>query len=207
MMRPFWSCVSALNALQNSMMFTPCWPSAGPTGGAGFAAPPGTWSLMRVRPFFATALDLLHLVEADLDRRFAAEDRNQHLELRRVLVDLGDLAGKVRERAGNHLHGLADRELGARPRPLRGLAVEQAIDLRLAQRHRLLLRAHEAGHAGRPLHERPGVLVEVHVDKHVAGHRPALDLDFLAVLHFPDLLGGDHDLADVALLAERDHAA
>ena len=40
-MRPFWSAVWALNALQNSMMLTPCWPSAGPTGGAGFAWPPG----------------------------------------------------------------------------------------------------------------------------------------------------------------------
>ena len=46
-----WVC--ALNALQNSMMFTPCWPSAGPTGGAGFACPAGTWSLMSVRTFFA----------------------------------------------------------------------------------------------------------------------------------------------------------
>src|SRR5579875_384084 len=35
----FW--VWALKALQNSMMFTPRWPSAGPTGGEGFAAPPG----------------------------------------------------------------------------------------------------------------------------------------------------------------------
>src|SRR2546427_13010640 len=76
-----------------------------------------------VRGFGISHLDLLHLVEADLDRGLAAEDRNQHLELRRVLVDLGDLAGEVRERAGNDLHGLADRELGARPRPLRGLAV------------------------------------------------------------------------------------
>ena len=45
--------VWALNALQNSMMFTPCWPRAGPTGGAGLAAPPGTWSLMVVRTFLA----------------------------------------------------------------------------------------------------------------------------------------------------------
>ena len=52
-MRPFWSAVCALNALQNSMMLTPCWPSAGPTGGAGFAWPPGIWSLIRVRTFFA----------------------------------------------------------------------------------------------------------------------------------------------------------
>src|SRR3712207_506852 len=38
--------VWALNALQNSMMLTPCWPSAGPTGGAGVAAPALIWSLM-----------------------------------------------------------------------------------------------------------------------------------------------------------------
>ena len=31
----FW--VFALKALQKSMMFRPCWPSAGPTGGAGVA--------------------------------------------------------------------------------------------------------------------------------------------------------------------------
>src|SRR3954454_4331734 len=37
-----WSWVCALNALQTSRMFTPCWPSAGPSGGAGFAAPAGT---------------------------------------------------------------------------------------------------------------------------------------------------------------------
>ena len=54
--RPFWSAVWALNALQNSMMLTPCWPSAGPTGGAGLACPPGICSLIRVRTFFAMYL-------------------------------------------------------------------------------------------------------------------------------------------------------
>jgi hypothetical protein len=38
-MRPFSCAVWALNALQNSMMLTPCWPSAGPTGGAGVRLP------------------------------------------------------------------------------------------------------------------------------------------------------------------------
>src|SRR3954454_12753728 len=38
--------VAALYALQNSMMLTPCWHSAGPTGGAGVAAPSLIWSLM-----------------------------------------------------------------------------------------------------------------------------------------------------------------
>src|SRR5471032_1937116 len=36
------SCVLALKALQNSMMLRPRWPSAGPMGGEGFAAPAGT---------------------------------------------------------------------------------------------------------------------------------------------------------------------
>src|SRR5450631_485937 len=46
-----WVC--ALNALQNSMMFTPCWPRAGPTGGLGFAWPAGICSLIYPVTFFA----------------------------------------------------------------------------------------------------------------------------------------------------------
>ena len=53
MIRPFSCAVWALNAFVNSTMLTPCWPSAGPTGGAGFACPPGICSLMSVRTFFA----------------------------------------------------------------------------------------------------------------------------------------------------------
>src|SRR6185312_5897769 len=49
----FGPCVAALNALQNSMMLTPCWPSAGPTGGAGLAWPAGICSLMTLMTFFA----------------------------------------------------------------------------------------------------------------------------------------------------------
>src|SRR5918992_3642639 len=136
-----WVC--ALNCLQNSMMFTPCWPSAGPTGGAGLACPPGTWSLMRVRTLRAIWLDLLDLVEADLDRGLPTEDRHEDLELSRVLVDLGDLAREVGQRPGHHLDGLADLELGPRARPLGGLAVEQAVDLALIQRHRVVRGADE----------------------------------------------------------------
>ena len=43
------SAVFALKALQNSMMFRPCCPSAGPTGGAGFAAPAEIMSLIFAR--------------------------------------------------------------------------------------------------------------------------------------------------------------
>ena len=39
-------CVWALKALQNSMIFKPCWPRAGPTGGLGLASPAGTCSFI-----------------------------------------------------------------------------------------------------------------------------------------------------------------
>jgi hypothetical protein len=42
---PGLSCVLALNCLQNSIIFNPAAPSAGPTGGEGFAAPPLTCNL------------------------------------------------------------------------------------------------------------------------------------------------------------------
>src|SRR6202142_2441058 len=47
----FW--VWALNALQNSMMLRPRWPSAGPIGGDGLAAPAGTCNLRNPVTFFA----------------------------------------------------------------------------------------------------------------------------------------------------------
>src|ERR1700742_454283 len=96
--------VAALYALQNSMMLTPCWPSAGPTGGAGLAAPALICSLMIAASFFfggmtfsssrkswsvqfgfrgagPDGLDLGHLAERQLDRRLAAEDRHQDVQL------------------------------------------------------------------------------------------------------------------------------
>src|SRR4051812_21864841 len=58
MMRSSFICgwVRALKLLQNSMMLTPCCPSAGPTGGDGFALPAGTCNLMRPVTFFMTHL-------------------------------------------------------------------------------------------------------------------------------------------------------
>src|SRR5215470_5015042 len=54
MIRPSFACacVAALNCLQNSMMLTPCWPSAGPMGGAGLALPAGICSFTCPVTFF-----------------------------------------------------------------------------------------------------------------------------------------------------------
>src|SRR3954451_3912294 len=220
---PMSPAVWALKALTNSMMLMPCWPSAGPTGGAGEACPPGACSLMVVRTFFMSHLRghpaheserrgrgsdsyLLDLVVAHLDGRLAAKDRYQHLQLARVLVDLGDLAREVRQGAGDDLDRLADVELRAARGPHRDLAVQQTVDLGLRQRDRLVGRADEAGDARRALDHLPRVLVEVHVDQHVAGHRALLDRDLLVVLHLLDGLGRHDDLAHGTGLTERGDA-
>src|SRR5579862_8797290 len=53
---PASALVTALNSLQNAMMLTPCWPSAGPTGGAGFAWPAGICSFTIACSFFAISI-------------------------------------------------------------------------------------------------------------------------------------------------------
>src|SRR5215211_5034221 len=160
MIRPFSCCVWALNALQNSMMLTPCWPSAGPTGGAGLACPPGIWSLITVRTFFAigpSLVELLDLVERELDRDLALEDVDEHLQLLLVGIDVDDLAVEVGERAARHLDRLPERELnlGTRRGAGRLPRVENAVDLALRQRHGLRAGADEPRDARRVLDHAP----------------------------------------------------
>ena len=59
---PDWVAVRSLYSLRNAIMLMPCWPSAGPTGGAGVALPAGNWSVMTAFTFFANAC-LLSLLE------------------------------------------------------------------------------------------------------------------------------------------------
>src|SRR4029077_4937988 len=77
---PACPCVRALNCLQNSMMFTPCGPSAVPTGGAGFAAPAGHCSFTIALTFLAILvspqLQIVHF-----DGRRAPEQADRHFDL------------------------------------------------------------------------------------------------------------------------------
>ena len=52
MIMPSSLAVLALNALQKSIMFTPCWPRAGPIGGEGLALPASTCNLICVIIFY-----------------------------------------------------------------------------------------------------------------------------------------------------------
>src|SRR5260370_1594 len=165
MMLPRCDSVAALYCLQKSMMLTPCGPSAVPTGGAGVATPAFSCTLTTAAIFFflgamfrgpyltgLTALnvrgslrsDLADLVERQLDRCLATEDRDEHLELLGIGIDLVHGRGKRRERPIHNGNGLADLEvhrscaqrLGLLRHLLLGLGGEQACHLVQAQRRR-----------------------------------------------------------------------
>src|SRR5580700_9047843 len=155
MMLPRCDSVAALYCLQKSMMLTPCGPSAVPTGGAGVATPALSWTLTIAAIFFFlgamsfsfltfAVLDLADLIERQLDRRLPAEDRDQHLELLGVGVDLVHGRRKGRERPVHNRNGLAHLEvhrsrsggLGLLGHLLLGLRREQHRHLVQAQRRR-----------------------------------------------------------------------
>src|SRR5512134_2155694 len=105
---PFMFAVWALNCWTNCPMFTPCWPRAGPMGGAGVACPPGACSLIVAVISFATAQtpfadrsrsDPLQLPVFDLDRGRPAKDLDDERDHAALLVDAVHLAFEVLEAA------------------------------------------------------------------------------------------------------------
>lgn len=50
--KPILSAVLALYSLQNAEIFTPCWPNAGPIGGAGVAFPAVNDNFTKALTFF-----------------------------------------------------------------------------------------------------------------------------------------------------------
>src|SRR6516165_9276554 len=114
--------VAWLYCLQNSMVCTPCGPSAVPTGGAGVAEPASSWIFTTAMTFFGgmpVLLQLLDLAELQLDRGLPPEDVDQHLDLELVLVDLGDVPREVGERPLLDADRLVQLELVRRAAPLR----------------------------------------------------------------------------------------
>src|SRR5437868_4567614 len=203
--RPSLACawVCALNSLQKPMMFTPCWPSAGPTGGEGFAFPAGSCSLTIPVTFFTRSsyLSLLHLHEVQLDRRRAPEDGDQHADAALVRIHFLDRPVEVRERAVDHAHVVAFLELDLRLRLERALGElgGQSRDLVLRHRGRLGGVADESGDLRRVLHQVPGAVVQLHLHEDVPREELALRGALLALDHLDDVLHRDEDVAEVLL--------
>src|SRR5262249_35025942 len=167
---PSWLPVWALKPLQNSMMLTPCWPSAGPTGGDGLAFPAGICSLTTAWTFFAMS-EPFDLVVLELDRGEPPEDGHHDLQLAPLRIEVVDGALEVHERALAHPHLVALLEGGLELRLLRALLhlPQDALHLVERQRHRPGPRADEAGDLWRRAHEVPRVVGHLHLDEEVPG--------------------------------------
>src|SRR6185436_11734281 len=222
---PMYCWVCSLYCRQNSMMFTPCWPSAVPTGGAGVAWPARIWSLTTASTFFFAILghllryerppglphagwflDLRHLVEGELDRRLPVEDVHEHLQLALVQVDLADRAVEVGERSRDDPHHVVLLESEAELR-LHLLLLHRQDLLHLTTRERRGLASRpgrdEPRHPGRVPDDVPRVVVVDHLDQEVAGEDLALDDLLLAALDLHDVLHRDVDVEDLVLHLHR----
>lgn len=74
---------------------------------------------------------------------------------------------------------------------------EHAVDFVLVHRNRLSSRSGEITHAARVADEIPGLVVELHVNHHVAGIQLLFPDPPLAPFGLNDLLSGDDDVAEV----------
>src|ERR1017187_2770216 len=137
MIMPGWSLVLALYSLQNAMMFTPCCPNAGPTGGAGLAWPAGICSLIIPVIFFAmsflslkhqkrlsaapkrcdvltfqrlTVLTFFHLPVFQFDGCIAPEYVDRHFKLASLRLDFLDHTTEVEEGTVVDLHRFPEFE-------------------------------------------------------------------------------------------------
>src|SRR5271167_2320312 len=233
MTRPamFWVC--ALKALQNSMILTPRWPSAGPTGGDGLAAPAGICSLIDPTTFLATlnsfpvyssrdrrlrefdarigesiviVSGLLYLHKVELDRSCAAEDRNENADLALLGLDFLDGAVEVLEGTVDDLDRLAhfEQHLGLGPeRTLLHLLLD-FLDLGHRDFGRIGGMPDEAGDFRRILYDVPGLVVEHHLHEDIAGEKFAAgDLARTALAEFLHALDRHQHLADLFFLVER----
>src|SRR5438477_7544057 len=110
MTMPDWVAVRSLYSFKNAIMLMPCWPNAGPTGGAGVALPAGSCSVMTALTFFAIQAlldDPLHLQEIELDGRLAAEERHQYPHFALFRIDVVNHADEIGKRTIDDLDAFA----------------------------------------------------------------------------------------------------
>src|SRR5207248_2859441 len=99
------------------------------------------------------------LLKIELDRRISTEDRDQHLELLLVQVDLFDLAGEFRERSGDDANDLVLLELDDGNGSMALQRLENIGDLPRLKGNGLAAGRYETDYARRGFHQVPGRIV------------------------------------------------
>src|SRR5512136_307404 len=221
---PIILAVRALYSLQKAIIFKPCWPRAGPTGGAGLALPAWICSLTTAFTFLAILtnpppqiITAQHYCRARIGRwlhpfnlqkvyfywRLAAKHADQHAHAGAVGINGIHCAHKVLKRSLDDAHFLpfskADLDLGR----FGFHALEDFVDFFLAQRNGLGARPHEIGHARSIAHHIPGVVVHYHFDEDVAGEDAPLGSPALSVSQLHLFLGWHDHLENLVLHPHR----
>src|SRR3972149_9302554 len=118
-MPPAWEAVRTLYSLTKAMMLTPCWPRAGPTGGAGVAWPAGICNLTNpVTCFLGAAISSSlylpvnlaghDLQEVQLNRGGASKDRHHDLDFLALQIHFRHKAREIGKRPIGHLDRITD---------------------------------------------------------------------------------------------------
>src|SRR5213594_874109 len=207
MMDPSWLWVLALNCLQNSIMFTPCCPRAGPTGGAGLAFPAGICNLTRVLTSFAKTcpfpLQPLDLRKPQLDRSAPAKNADQDFHPPAFLIDLVHHSVEPEERSVDNAHAVPFVKflfLAGHRCPAVDLLAER-VDLLLRQGDGVRAPAHEARDLRGLLDHLPGLVRHVHFNQHIPREKFPSRGAFLAFLDLDHVLGRHQHLPDLVLQA------
>src|SRR5262245_32232064 len=185
------------------MMLTPCCPSAGPTGGEGFAFPAGICSFTIAWTFFAMS-EPFDLVVLEFHGSQPPEDRHHDLQLAALGVEIVDRSLEVHEGPLDHPHLVTLLEGRLELRLLRALfhLAEDALDLRERQVDGFRPGTDEAGHLGRRANEMPRLVRHLHLHEQVPWEEFLLRLDLLAFPNLSDLLVRHDDTADRVLQTE-----
>src|SRR5436309_4531573 len=192
MMDPSWLWVLALNCLQNSIMFTPCCPRAGPTGGAGLAFPAGICNLTRVLTSFAKTcpfpLQPLDLRKPQLHRSAPAKNADQDFHPPAFLIDLVHHTVEPEERSVDNAHAVPFVKFlflaGHRCAAVDLLA--ERVDLLLRQGDGVRAPAHEARDLRGLLDHLPGLVRHVHFNQDIPREKFPSRGAFLAFLDLED---------------------
>jgi hypothetical protein len=108
--RPACCAVRSLNSLTKAMMFTPAWPSAGPTGGAGVALPAGTCNFTILTTFFGiyytSLFSFFNLSKINFNRCFAPKHVHKNLQLAAFFINFGNAAKASGKRAAFKAYNL-----------------------------------------------------------------------------------------------------
>ena len=161
----------SLYSLQNPMMLTPCCPSAGPTGGAGFALPASICSFtiaFTLRANSSFLLELLYLEEVELDRCLPSKEADEDLDFVPLGRHLIDYADKLRERSVVDTDVLPASKRRFHAGCFSFNLLENLFNFLLSQGGGVVTGTDKTGDAGRVAHHVQDFGSIIHLDQHVA---------------------------------------